>query len=126
MLKITLAYKIISKKILISPHLLQKGQRVLCYRGDGGLYQDTVIVHEKYCFPIPDIISFQTAVAIPANYLTAYFCLFEFGNLRSGQTILLHSCAGKIINYIYFLYNYFQNFIFDHQMSATYKLCFYM
>lgn len=74
----------------------KKGQRVLCYRGDGGLYQDTVIVHEKYCFPIPDIISFQTAVAIPANYLTAYFCLFEFGNLRSGQTILLHSCAGGV------------------------------
>ncbi len=33
--------------------------------------------------------------AFPVNYLTASFCLFDIGNLRTSQTVLIPSAAGK-------------------------------
>ena len=41
-------------------------------------------------------MSWEEAAAFPINYLTAYFCLFDLGNLRSFQTILIPSAAGNI------------------------------
>lgn len=85
----------------------QTGQRVLCYNGDGGLYREVVIVNEKHCFSIPDGIEDEVAVSLPANYLTAYFSLFEIGNLRDGQNVLIHSCAG-LHNYSRFIFIVFR------------------
>ncbi|XKL60105.1 hypothetical protein PGB90_001121 [Kerria lacca] len=76
--------------------LFTKGQRVLCYSGTGGLYRSVVIIHQKYCFLVPDEIEDEIAVALPANYLTAYFSLFHIGNLREGEKVLVHSCAGGV------------------------------
>uniref|UniRef100_A0A8D8Z3P1 Synaptic vesicle membrane protein VAT-1 homolog n=1 Tax=Cacopsylla melanoneura TaxID=428564 RepID=A0A8D8Z3P1_9HEMI len=70
------------------------GQRVLCYRWTGGLYRERVIVEEKYCFTVPDSLSDEQLVCLPSQYLTAYFALFDFGNLRPNQTVLMHSCVG--------------------------------
>jgi synaptic vesicle membrane protein VAT-1 len=39
-------------------------------------------------------MSFEDAAALPVNYLTAYFCLFDIGNLREGQTVFIPSAAG--------------------------------
>lgn len=70
--------------------------RVLCYRGSGGLYRHTVVLPDYCCFQIPAYIPDEIAVALPANYLTAYFCLFIIGNIKPGNQILIHSCVGKI------------------------------
>uniref|UniRef100_A0A8D8Z3M9 Synaptic vesicle membrane protein VAT-1 homolog n=1 Tax=Cacopsylla melanoneura TaxID=428564 RepID=A0A8D8Z3M9_9HEMI len=72
------------------------GQRVLCYRWTGGLYRERVIVEEKYCFTVPDSLSDEQLVCLPSQYLTAYFALFDFGNLRPNQTVLMHSCVGGV------------------------------
>ena len=47
-------------------------------------------------FRIPDNLSFQQAAAIPVNYLTAYYAVFQFGNLEQGDKVLIHSCAGGV------------------------------
>ena len=47
-------------------------------------------------FRIPDNMSFEQAAAIPVNYLTAYYAVFQFGNLEQGEKILIHSCAGGV------------------------------
>ncbi|XP_065206337.1 synaptic vesicle membrane protein VAT-1 homolog [Planococcus citri] len=72
------------------------GQRVLCYNGNGGLYREVVVVNEKNCFAVPDHVQDEIAVCLSANYLTAYFCLFDIGNLKQGQNVLIHSCGGGV------------------------------
>jgi len=47
-------------------------------------------------FAIPDSLSFEDAVAIPVNYLTAYHSMFEMGNLREGDRVLIHGAAGGV------------------------------
>jgi NADPH:quinone reductase-like Zn-dependent oxidoreductase len=47
-------------------------------------------------FAIPDTLSFEEAVAIPVNYLTAYHSMFEMGNLRAGDRVLIHGAAGGV------------------------------
>jgi len=47
-------------------------------------------------FAIPDTLSFEDAVAIPVNYLTAYHSMFEMGNLRAGDRVLVHGAAGGV------------------------------
>lgn len=53
-----------------------------------------MILNQKYCFQIPDYMEDRIAVTLPASYLTAYFCLFEMGNLQPGHRVLVHSCGG--------------------------------
>lgn len=52
-------------------------------------------VPQKEIFPLPDSVSYETGAALFVNYLTAYFSLFEIGNLKENQSILILSCTGK-------------------------------
>ena len=47
-------------------------------------------------FPLPAKMTFEEAAAIPVNYLTAYHAMFEMGNLRGGDRILIHGAAGGV------------------------------
>lgn len=75
---------------------LKVGQRVICYDFQGGLYQDVVRLSPSKCYPLPDHVSFEQGAAIFVNYLTAYFSLFELGNLKPGENVLIQSCAGGV------------------------------
>ncbi|XP_067088670.1 synaptic vesicle membrane protein VAT-1 homolog [Osmerus mordax] len=61
-----------------------------------GLWQEVAAVPACQTFLIPDGMSFEEAAAIPVNYVTAYMMLFDFGNLRPNQSILIHSAAGGV------------------------------
>ena len=61
-----------------------------------GAQAEFVAVNEDQLLAIPDKMSFEDAAAIPVNYLTAYFALFKLGNLREGEKVLIHSCAGGV------------------------------
>jgi NADPH:quinone reductase-like Zn-dependent oxidoreductase len=45
---------------------------------------------------IPDNISFQEAASIPLATLTAWQCLMDLGQLKSGQKVLIHAGAGGV------------------------------
>jgi len=77
---------------------LKKRDRVLVHTGKHGLHSETVCVEAEDCFLIPEEMSWEDAAAFPINYLTAYFCLFDIGNLRSRQTVLIPSAAGNYFN----------------------------
>jgi NADPH:quinone reductase-like Zn-dependent oxidoreductase len=47
-------------------------------------------------FRLPDALAFEDAVAVPVNYLTAYHSMFEMGNLRKRDRILIHGAAGGV------------------------------
>jgi len=46
--------------------------------------------------PIPDALDFAGAASIPVNWLTAWLMLVRLGNVRAGDTVLVHACAGGV------------------------------
>ncbi|KAJ9600534.1 hypothetical protein L9F63_026328, partial [Diploptera punctata] len=75
---------------------IKVGDRVLCYQHTGDLFREHVVVASSQCFVLPSGMSYEDGAALAANYLTAYFCVLDIGNLRPGQSILIHSCAGGV------------------------------
>ncbi|HSA91812.1 MAG TPA: zinc-binding dehydrogenase [Terriglobales bacterium] len=59
-------------------------------------YSERVAINAEQAFPIPDGMTFEEAAAMPVNYLTAWQSMFEMGNLRAGDRILITSAAGGV------------------------------
>jgi NADPH:quinone reductase-like Zn-dependent oxidoreductase len=59
-------------------------------------YAERAAVNIEQCFKIPDAMSFEEGAAIPVNYLTAWQSMFEMGNLRAGDRVLITSAAGGV------------------------------
>lgn len=64
------------------------------------MFSDIIRVDPYKCFLLPEYISLKDAATLFVNYLTAYFSLFEIGNLKVKQTVLIKSCVGKLFNVI--------------------------
>jgi synaptic vesicle membrane protein VAT-1 len=71
------------------------GASVLALTRFGG-YADVVVVPANQVFAMPDGMSFETAAAIPVNYLTAVLMLRHFAAVREGETVLVHAAAGGV------------------------------
>jgi NADPH:quinone reductase-like Zn-dependent oxidoreductase len=71
------------------------GDRVVALTKFGG-HADVVCVAGAYALKLPDAVSFETAAALPVNYLTAHYMVGRVANLRSGDTLLLHMAAGGV------------------------------
>nr|XP_060615831.1 synaptic vesicle membrane protein VAT-1 homolog [Anolis sagrei ordinatus] len=61
-----------------------------------GLWQEIVTVPANQTFLMPEGMSFEEAATFLVNYITAYMVLFDFGNLRSNQSVLVHMAAGGV------------------------------
>ncbi len=59
-------------------------------------YADSARIAQHWAVPIPDSIDFETAAAVPVNYLTAYLGLIHCGNARAGERVLVHGGAGGV------------------------------
>src|SRR5688500_14768250 len=53
-------------------------------------------VPEGAVWPIPDAMSFEDAAGVPIEFGTADDCLFEFGRLQAGETVLIQAGAGGV------------------------------
>ncbi len=74
---------------------LVPGQRVVALTRFGG-YAEAVAVPSAQVFPLPAAMSFEEGAAVPVNYLTAVLMLRHFGNVRAGDTVLVHAAAGGV------------------------------
>jgi NADPH2:quinone reductase len=81
--------------VVVSGPGFEPGQRVAGVGGYGGA-AELVAGPADSTFALPDAISFDEAVALPMNYLTAEFALHERAGLRSGETVLVHGAAGGV------------------------------
>jgi len=63
---------------------------------DGGAQAEFAVVHEDLAMPIPEGLSFEEAAAIPEVFLTAFQALRWLGQLKKGQTVLIHSGASGL------------------------------
>jgi NADPH:quinone reductase-like Zn-dependent oxidoreductase len=71
------------------------GDRVVAMTRFNG-YVELAACHPSSVFPLPARMTFEEAAAIPVNYLTAHHSMFEMGNLREGDRILIHGAAGGV------------------------------
>ena len=72
------------------------GDRVMGALGAIGAYADHVVVAADKLTLTPADIDDVHAAAIPVAALTAWQALFEAGELKRGQTVLIHGAAGGV------------------------------
>ena len=73
----------------------QPGDRVMALLPGGGYAQQSV-VHHGLLMRIPDGWSFAQGAAVPEAWLTAFSNLFIEGELKPGQTVLVHAGASGV------------------------------
>jgi len=74
---------------------LADGDRVVCLTRFGG-YSDVVCVPQSAARAMPENLDFEGAASIPVNYLTAWLMLVRMGNVKAGDRVLVHACAGGV------------------------------
>lgn len=71
------------------------GQRV-CALVVGGGYAEYCLSPAVQCLPVPDRLTFVDAAALPEACFTVWANAFESGELRAGETLLVHGGASGI------------------------------
>ncbi|MGK0442753.1 MAG: putative PIG3 family NAD(P)H quinone oxidoreductase [Pseudohongiellaceae bacterium] len=79
----------------VDSKLWQVGNRV-CALTNGGGYAEFVTVPEGQCLPIPEGLDFIQAAALPETFFTVWSNLFDRGQLKSGDNVLIHGGASGI------------------------------
>jgi putative PIG3 family NAD(P)H quinone oxidoreductase len=73
----------------------QAGQRVMALIGGGG-YAEFAIAEAGHGMEIPDAMSFEEAACVCETYLTAFLNLFLLGEMKDGDSALLHGGGGGV------------------------------
>jgi putative PIG3 family NAD(P)H quinone oxidoreductase len=68
----------------------------LCALTNGGAYAEYVTVPEGQALPIPKGFSMLQAAALPENFFTVWANVFQRGQLKSDETILVHGGSSGI------------------------------
>jgi NADPH2:quinone reductase len=71
------------------------GQKVVATMGYGS-HAEVVSVPVGAAYAVPDRLSVEVAAGIPIEFATADDCLFEFGHLQQGETVLVQAGAGGV------------------------------
>jgi NADPH2:quinone reductase len=71
------------------------GQRVVATMGAGS-HAEIVSVPAGSVYAVPDGLALEQAAGVPIEFGTADDCLFEFGHLREGETVLVQAGAGGV------------------------------
>jgi len=74
---------------------LSVGDRVVTVGLDGS-HAELRAAPESFCWKIPDGLATDEAACIPVAYGTAHDCLFEFGSLKSGESVLVQAGASGV------------------------------
>lgn len=87
-----------------SGEIIAKGEKVTDFQlGDRvmgvtrfGAYTSHINIDSAYVNKIPENWSFEEGASFLVQALTAYYGLFHLGNLKKGETVLIHSAAGGV------------------------------
>ena len=74
---------------------LKPGQRVTTVNAFGS-HAELRAVPARNAWIVPDSLDIKVASAIPVPFGTAHDCLFEFGRLKAGETVLVQAGAGAV------------------------------
>ncbi|ETS73451.1 hypothetical protein PFICI_15056 [Pestalotiopsis fici W106-1] len=73
---------------------VKPGQRVAFF--ERGSFGNTATTITKLLQVIPDTMSFAEAATIPCAFMTSMYCLFTLGEIKAGDTVLIHSATGGV------------------------------
>lgn len=68
----------------------------ICALLGGGGYADFAVAHESHCLPLPHSWSFIDSASLPETVFTVWHNVFERGNLKAGEHILIHGGSSGI------------------------------
>jgi NADPH2:quinone reductase len=71
------------------------GDRVVTVGLDGSHAQRRA-VGQSFCWVVPEGLSTEEAACVPVPFGTASDCLFEFGRLQPGESVLIHAGASGV------------------------------
>jgi NADPH2:quinone reductase len=71
------------------------GDRVVTVGMDGS-HAEKRAVPASFAWQVREGLAIEQAACIPVAFGTAHDCLFEFGRLRAGETVLVHAGAGGV------------------------------
>ncbi len=71
------------------------GDRVVSVGLDGS-HAELRAVPEPFCWRVPNELPIDQAACVPVPFGTADDCLFEFGRLQAGETVLIHAGASGV------------------------------
>ncbi len=71
------------------------GDRVVT-TGTDGSHAELRVAGEAFCWVIPEGLATDLAACVPVAFGTAHDCLFEFGRLQAGETVLVHAGASGV------------------------------
>ncbi len=74
---------------------VQKGEAVFALTPFWG-YADHVKTDYRFVYKLPSFLNLEQAAAIPVNFLTAYLTLFDMGQARQGERVLILMGAGGV------------------------------
>jgi len=81
--------------VVDAAHGFEAGQRVAGVLPYGG-GSELVAAPADAVLPLPGAMSYDDGAALPMNYLTAHFGLVVRGQLREGETVVVHGAAGGV------------------------------
>ncbi|HUC37926.1 MAG TPA: zinc-binding alcohol dehydrogenase family protein [Acidimicrobiales bacterium] len=64
--------------------------------GLDGSHAELRAVPESFCWRVPNELPIDQAACVPVPFGTADDCLFEFGRLQAGETVLIHAGASGV------------------------------
>ncbi len=73
----------------------QKGDRVAALLAGGG-YASEVCVHEGLVWKLPVEMDFITGAAFPEIFFTAFIALFLEGEIKPGESLLIHAAGSGV------------------------------
>ncbi|MGO8967974.1 MAG: NAD(P)H-quinone oxidoreductase [Myxococcaceae bacterium] len=71
------------------------GDRVMGLVG-GGAFAERLVTQEREALPIPEVLSFERAAAVPEAFLTAFDALVLQGGLGPHTRVLVHAAASGV------------------------------
>lgn len=71
------------------------GDRVVCTMANGS-HAELVAVSARSVWKVPEGADLVAAACVPIAFGTAHDCLFEFGRLVAGETVLVQAAAGGV------------------------------
>lgn len=82
-------------EVVLGDEVWHPGDRVMAVVTGGG-YAELATVPSGMAIPIPGQLSFEEAAAVPEAFLTAYLNLFSLGQLKKGESVLVHAGASGV------------------------------
>lgn len=72
------------------------GERVYVTGPNSGTYAEQVLCNNAVVHQLPDVASFEWGAALGTPYATAYRGLFQRGNAKAAETVLVHGASGGV------------------------------